>query len=736
MGAPSFRNTGTKLVLVAALALGLRLVYIHQASESPLFDAPMVDAGTYVENALQLADGAWEGNSEPFWQPPLYPYFLAVLFALFGEGYYLPRFVQAAAGAVTCVLLFFLGRSAFSPSTGWLAAGMAVLYGPFLYFEGELLPVGLSLCLNVLLLLVLLWAAQGGSPGRWLLAGLVLGVSGLTVANAFLFAPVVLFWAVLFQPAASSPENQLEVGRLDRLRLFQLAAFLLGLALVVAPVTLRNRIVGGDWVLVSHNAGINFYIGNNPRYDETVEIRPGRAWIELVNEPGREAGITRKSAESRYFFARSWEFISADPAGYLELMLRKVYLFWRGDEIGRNLDPYYARKHSSVLQILLWKYGLAFPFGVVSALALLGLGYFLSSPRRWTPAGWLVLLSTSTYVLSVVLFFISGRYRLPAVPFLLLFAAHALVVLRQQRGKRLALSAALLAVLSIGTNVGVEAMDTEGDGNQHYWMGTAYANKGMKANALREFRHAAERDPSHEGALTHLASMYGAQKKYDEAIEICRQLLHYYPDRADVRLNLADMFVREADFKSAIDLYQDLVPQRPDWAALRGRLAYAYLMAGARDEAEAAYRKTLELNPDSLEVRYQLARVYEVHGREDQAVQEYTRLLEQQPGQVDVLCRLADLLAGLGKEEAAETCLEEALAADARSVHALRSMARLETRRGDCEAALRHLLAIAALDTDDYLVHRELGQAYLKAGDKKRAAAAFERYERGSRRHR
>ena len=95
---------------------------------------------------------------------------------------------------------------------------------------------------------------------------------------------------------------------------------LLGCSLTIAPVTLRNYRVGDDVVLISHNAGINFYIGNNPDYDRTVFIRPGKDWAHLVEMPEREAGIDRPSRKSRFFFGRSWDYISADPLGYLSLL--------------------------------------------------------------------------------------------------------------------------------------------------------------------------------------------------------------------------------------------------------------------------------------------------------------------------------------------------------------------------------------------------------------------------------
>ena len=107
----------------------------------------------------------------------------------------------------------------------------------------------------------------------------------------------------------------------------------------------------------------------------------------LAEMPEREAGIERPAAKSRFFFAKSWDFISADPLGYTRLLLRKFYLFWHGNEILRNLDPYYARNDSLILRILLWKYGLAFPFGLVASLAVPGLVLFLFLERRHDGSG-------------------------------------------------------------------------------------------------------------------------------------------------------------------------------------------------------------------------------------------------------------------------------------------------------------------------------------------------------------
>ena len=42
------------------------------------------------------------------------------------------------------------------------------------------------------------------------------------------------------------------------------AGLLLGAALAIAPATLRNHAVSGEWVPISTNYGINLYAGNHP----------------------------------------------------------------------------------------------------------------------------------------------------------------------------------------------------------------------------------------------------------------------------------------------------------------------------------------------------------------------------------------------------------------------------------------------------------------------------------------
>ena len=636
----------------------------------------------------------------------------------------MPRLFQALLGAGICVFTYILGLRVFSFPVAFGAGLVAAFYGPLIYFGGELLPTIPAIFLNLLLLLHL---SRQPSPVRWpyLVSGLLLGICALARSqySFFFFPSFLLFWLWSTSKRAHIvPPRILQQGVL----------LLLGCGLIIAPVALRNYLVGGDLVVISHNAGINFYIGNNPDYDHTVNIRPGQDWIDLIESPEREAGIERPSSKSRFFFARSWEYITDAPLDYLKLMGRKLYLFWHGDEIRRNLDPYFARRDSTLLQVLLWKFGLAFPFGLVGPFALLGLAFFWCSKEGRTPEGRLLLFFILAYMLSVILFFVTARYRLPAVPILLLFAAFGLC--RLWHTSHLPWVLVGVVGITVLTNLGAGRMDMAGDTQQRFWMGYAYEKKGMVANAMREYRAVIEARPDHRNALLSLANLHNAKAQHDDAIELYHQYLRFYPETVPTRFLLGNAYLGIQLYQEAIAVYSDLVPLQPQWAALHGRLGYAYLMAGQPQRAVQAYRRTLDLQPDSSLVRYQLARFYQETDEIDAAEKECRILLDQEPENPQYHTLLANLLIKReGAEKGAnplsqspqlleaEHLLLQAIGLDANSVQTRWSLGLLLARQKRYSEAIEHFEKILLLSPTDFEVHRHLGNLYKRTGDLKKA---------------
>ena len=182
----------TLLLAVALLALVLRLVYIRQISHAPFSDLRIGDAEAYHNWALRIADGQWLGDGV-FYQAPLYPYFLAAVYKVFGDGATMIRFIQAVIGAGSCVLLAAAGMALFG-AWGAIAGALLAIYPSAIFLDG-LLEKSVLVSFFTAALLYLL--SDRHARFREFLAGVALGLLSLTRENALLLAVPVLAWFLI-----------------------------------------------------------------------------------------------------------------------------------------------------------------------------------------------------------------------------------------------------------------------------------------------------------------------------------------------------------------------------------------------------------------------------------------------------------------------------------------------------------------------------------------------------------
>ena len=534
--------------IVFVLALSLRLVHAFQMSASPLFTMPAVDAATYSEQAASLAEGNWLVRGQgPFWQPPLYPYFLGVIKLVFPESfYYVSRFAQALIGSLTCALLYLVGRRLFGSGIGFIGGLIAAVYGPLIYFDARLLPAGLATFFTLVSLWLLMRAVEWPTRSIFMAAGFALGLASLTAAILASLIPGVVIWLFYW---------------LRKKAALAVVAFLLGAILAIAPVTLRNYIIGGDFVTISYNGGVNFYIGNNENSEQTLALRPGWEWEGLVALPLRE-GIARPSAKSLFFYMQALEYMQNAPLDYMGLLTAKTAQFWRGDEVERNQEMYYWRKYSSVLAGTLWKWGVAFPFGLVSPLALLGLIVYI---RRQGFA--LPVLFVLGYSFAVISFFVAARYRLPIVPLLILFAAYGGSWLHErwrQRPLRQALwPTAFFGLLVLLVNWDLPPMDGRGKAATHNDLGNAYLQQGRYDLALLKYEQATRLDSTYWQAWFNLGSLRAMRGDLRGALPILLNVLEHERERADVWSNVAGVYVGLGQYQQAAEVLEQAVVAAP-----------------------------------------------------------------------------------------------------------------------------------------------------------------------------
>ena len=238
--------------IVAAVALLVQAAFIGESHRHLAFQIPIVDAATYHNTAVSLARGEAPPR-EAFWQPPLYPILLGVLYRISGENVLFARAVQGVSGVLSALLVFAIASRMTSRSMALVAALLTSIYGPLLFYHTQLLPTGLAVTLNLLAILLTLRLLEKPGIRRALCCGLVFGSAALAVPNALVGAVIPV--ACIFLMPGRSPTPR------ERLRLT--GAMVLAIVLCILPVSIRNRSVSGAWVPISTNGGINLFIGNN-----------------------------------------------------------------------------------------------------------------------------------------------------------------------------------------------------------------------------------------------------------------------------------------------------------------------------------------------------------------------------------------------------------------------------------------------------------------------------------------
>lgn len=592
---------------VFGLAVLVRVIYLLEIRDNPFFDFPIVDSNTYDMQAREIASGNWLGD-EVFWQAPLYPYFLAILYRVFGGGYFTTRLVQVFLGGMNCVLAYLVGSKVFDRPVGIVSGLAMALCGSVVFFDSELLAPVLLVLLS--LLLVYLMIQSRAKIAWWLMCGFLLGLLVVGHGLAALFFPAALIWMGL------SLRRRIPAGRV----LLSCLAFALGCSMPVGLVAFRNYVVGKDFVPISSNAGINFYIGNNPSYDYTVGLRPGLRWERLNREP-LDMGITKHSQRSAFFYRKALTFITSHPGQSISLLLRKLYQFWNGNEVGRNQEMYPFRSYSIILRLVLWKYFLAFPFGLVGPLSLVGLWVSWRERKRIGLLGLFLLAS----VVPVVFFFVCARYRMPALPFLLMFACFFLVwVVRKFRSsawKQALLPIIMLLLLCLFLNLGTGKMPSTFSADDYFALGTSCSRRGFKGLAAKYYKQALNLRPGYADPLYNLGNIYLAEQNYSEAIEAYKGAVQSEPQFAEASYNMGLAYSGMGDLDNAKTAYGDALNSRPKLVAAMLSLGDIYIRQENPDSAAVLYERALDVDPGNARARHNLAVAYYALGRYHQALE-------------------------------------------------------------------------------------------------------------------
>ena len=602
------------------LAFAIRLLVLVRFSHSPHFIPDGDDMKFYSDWALRITHGQFTDH-QAFYGLPGYAFCLAAIYKLSGGlDPFAAGLLQALMDAGIATLLYKIARTVFAPAEeemgerfaanrphiiGLSAALMWMFFTPAQAFSMILMP---TIWLVLSYYTCVWWAVKTQHSlwwKPWLGLGIFVGVIAMLVAT-ILFAVPLLLTAIFLSVERGAPR---------RARLSKIAAAVLalvgGLYVGASPAWLHNYFIAHEPVMLSAHSGINFWIGNNPTANGYPKMPPGlRASQEgllkdSITIAEKTAGKKLTRAEvSRFWSEKANAYIRENRPAWLRLMAVKFGNFWNAfqyDDVG-------AMKRLSDDGIL--PPGLR--FGLIAALGLAGLlpAITLFPRSRWVAAA--VVL----HMCALLPVFVTERYRLAAVPGLMILAALGLWQLwaNLARGHWLGVGTYLALAFGAATFVSIPRTDPG------LWS-LDYYNAGIRSLASGDLDL--------------------AQRNFETAYA-------YVPDNSEINFALGNLWLEKSNQASddlakagnrvrARDFYIRTLQFKPRHASALNNLGVLAMEDKRWDLSEKFLLSSIDAEPDDAKTYYLLARVRFESGKADAAKAPLKKALELRPAQKEFL---------------------------------------------------------------------------------------------------
>lgn len=584
------------LMRTGLAALVIRVLYLIQHAASPFFGFPFLDQHYYDLCARQLAG---EGGIQLIdgFRPLLYPLFLSPFYKLSpGSGMLLATTAQHILGIGMCCMAAWLAARLFKSMTAGYVSGLLFALSPVpLYFEGELMIATLFSFLLLWVWILVFKATEARNIKTeallWLGSGLVLGLSAQARPNAL---PVILAFGVvsayrlIIGIRGNKPFNWVK----STLPLLSLA----GLLAVQVVFAALNANYSGRFNLMTQAGGINFYLGNSAKADGMVPRQSSYVYYDAeyrdpiqtmaeqgyreANGLGREAELDPKDV-SDFWKAKTLAEIKQDPGRWIGLMAKKGWLMLWNHEVPNNRSFSFVSKQESPL--LDW---LPVRWCVLLALSTLGL-VVLVRQRKTEFLLW-VLFSGALFTLTLLLFFINSRFRVPLWPG--------------------------LAVLSGGSAVLVTELRT----NRKLWYAVGAAGVVALASCINLWQIPPD---AVDGDYASRAKAYQRIGKHNEALPDIEMSLATNPSHAGYNQQHGNILLALGRPGAAVQAYLKAVAAQPDNPMLHNNIGVALEEAGKPEQAVIAYSKALELWPGFTSASANLAALHIRNNQLDDAMQ-------------------------------------------------------------------------------------------------------------------
>jgi hypothetical protein len=397
-------------MLAALLVIFLAAFFLRLAVVLSLGVPPEKDGLQYHRIALNQLAGyghALEPGKPTTMRPPLYPLFLAGIYALTGADYRHALYAQAIFHSLLVFPLFWMGFLISNRvSIGILSAGLFSVHTSF--------EIVSRLCrenITVILVVMFLWSVYEGcrepKVRKFVVAGLLSGLLGLT-NPVFMPLGTVLFLASLFWVKSRKFAKLLFIQALISM-------------LIITPWLIRNQMVP-DRGQEKHINSTLLY-GYYPAFTDKWWW-PVTDMVTLEKERGKASCFFASQVHGRDMSSELRGKILSHPFGTVKLAISRILILWVSPPVGTSLLKSYSPFLSSTGLVLQY-------FFVFSGLAVLA----CKLPQRPELLVFAVLTLFLTGIYAII--HAIRRYGYPLTPQMCIFFAWGVLDLWRRKTQRI-----------------------------------------------------------------------------------------------------------------------------------------------------------------------------------------------------------------------------------------------------------------------------------------------------------
>jgi len=212
-----------------------------------------------------------------YWRAPGYPYFLVLLYNIFGEPLFLyTTITQALIGSFFPIIIFFIGVKLFNKKIAVCSMWLTCFYPPLLFTQLQPLPDGFQIMAFTLALCFLIYGVYEKKAAWFFLSGTTIGLGFLFRAEIFSLIPLFsLILLICYRPLKGAIKGIVVIAICS--------------GIFITPWIFRNHNTTGHWDITT-GSGIVAWLGIAERENKWGAVLEDAHAHRIAIEQGFDSG--------------------------------------------------------------------------------------------------------------------------------------------------------------------------------------------------------------------------------------------------------------------------------------------------------------------------------------------------------------------------------------------------------------------------------------------------------------